>query len=139
MSRDEVPKRGIMLHCYWFFSVAAVERQRRRGGGNGRCKSTDKIGGISLRTRKERSGRSRVCASGRRNGRVESNIVYTHARASTYTYPLPTHTHPHTLKRTHIQIHTYTHTHTEKFIPENRGCVSTSMAAGRSMHSPPPS
>lgn len=32
----------------------------------------------------------------------------------------------------------YTRAHTEKFIPENRGCVSTSMAAGRSMHSPPP-
>lgn len=36
----------------------------------------------------------------------------------------------------HIRAHT--HTHREKFIPENRGCVSTSMAAGRSMHSPPP-
>lgn len=36
--------------------------------------------------------------------------------------------------------HGYIHAraHTEKFIPENRGCVSTSMAAGRSMHSPPP-
>lgn len=36
----------------------------------------------------------------------------------------------------HARIHT--RAHTEKFIPENRGCVSTSMAAGRSMHSPPP-
>lgn len=34
--------------------------------------------------------------------------------------------------------HAHVHAHTEKFIPENRGCVSTSMAAGRSMHSPPP-
>lgn len=37
-----------------------------------------------------------------------------------------------------IHARTHTRAHTEKFIPENRGCVSTSMAAGRSMHSPPP-
>lgn len=35
-------------------------------------------------------------------------------------------------------VHARTRAHTQKFIPENRGCVSTSMAAGRSMHSPPP-
>lgn len=39
---------------------------------------------------------------------------------------------------THAHVHAHVHAHTEKFIPENRGCVSTSMAAGRSMHSPPP-
>lgn len=38
----------------------------------------------------------------------------------------------------YIHAHVRTRAHTEKFIPENRGCVSTSMAAGRSMHSPPP-
>lgn len=37
-----------------------------------------------------------------------------------------------------IHARAHTRAHTEKFIPENRGCVSTSMAAGRSMHSPPP-
>lgn len=37
-----------------------------------------------------------------------------------------------------VHAHVRTRAHTEKFIPENRGCVSTSMAAGRSMHSPPP-
>jgi len=40
------------------------------------------------------------------------------------------------MERAHA--HVRTRAHTEKFIPENRGCVSTSMAAGRSMHSPPP-
>lgn len=80
----------------------------------------DRIEGILLPcVRDERRGRSRVCASGRRNGKVESKTGS--ARMA---------------RRVCTRAHT--HTHTEKFIPENRGCVSTSMAAGRSMHSPPP-
>lgn len=59
---------------------------------------------------------ARVCITGRRNGRVKRGARM--ARG--------------------IHARTHTRAHTEKFIPENRGCVSTSMAAGRSMHSPPP-
>lgn len=58
-----------------------------------------------------------MCVSGRRNGRVESKTGKLSRENGTGMY---------------------TRAHTEKFIPENRGCVSTSMAAGRSMHSPPP-
>lgn len=59
-----------------------------------------------------------MCIAGRRNGRVESKTG--------------------SAREWHGYIHARARAHTEKFIPENRGCVSTSMAAGRSMHSPPP-
>lgn len=91
--------------------------------GGGGCKGRNRIGRTHpASTRKERKGRSRarVCIEGceRRNDRTASKTGSENGMG--------------------VHAHVRTRAHTEKFIPENRGCVSTSMAAGRSMHSPPP-
>lgn len=104
--------------------------------GGGGCKGRNRIGRTHpASTQEERKGRSHAGARARARA-----CVYLCASRERRNDRAASKTGSENGMGVHAHVRTRTHTcaHTEKFIPENRGCVSTSMAAGRSMHSPPP-